>query len=161
MVVRNQYDATRWNDLHQRFANQLGIGIGETVARDLPHLGVGAAQAVADRVEFGTRAGDNRRRSRCGIDLLCRGQQFGGGIVSDATLVRDVGKNPGRHCIPPLAFISSMSLSAISSLLPCRISAPLPKRRHKVVVTLHLCGRFSDGAFVDAEIGCAVGGNFQ
>ena len=60
------------------------------------------------------------------IDLLRGGQQFGCRIVGHAFLVYDVGKNSSRYCKPPLAFINSINLSAISSLLPSNISAPLP-----------------------------------
>ena len=61
-----------------------------------------------------------------GSIFFAAASQFGGGIVGHAGLVHDVSKYASHYFNPPLAAISSTSLSMFSSRLPSSISAPLP-----------------------------------
>ena len=126
MIVGDQHDAVVRQDLHQGFADQLGIGVGKGLIGDLPYLTVGTTKGFANGIEFRAPTGDNRGRRRGRVDLSCGGRQFGRRIVGNAALVYDVGEDASHYFNPPLAFINSITLSIISSRLPCSISAPLP-----------------------------------
>src|SRR6516162_1450928 len=122
----NQHNATLWYYLHQRFPDELGIGVGKRFAGDFPDLTVGSAEGSRNGIKISSPSGENGGGGRGSIDRFCRGHEFHRGIIGHATFVFDIGEDPSHYCSPPLAFSNSMSLSMFFSLLPFRISAPLP-----------------------------------
>src|SRR4029077_17727932 len=111
---------------HEGLPNQLGIRISEVVAGDLPHFREGSPESVADCVEARAPACYECRRRCSGIDFPCRRKKFHCRVVNDAVAVSDVSKDSRHYFSPPLAAMSSSTLSMFSSRLPESISAPLP-----------------------------------
>jgi hypothetical protein len=81
--VRNQHDTARGHDAQQCLADQFGVGIRQRLLGDLPDLAVGTPQALADLVQIGAPAGDDRRAVLGGVDL--RAATGSSAAVSSAT----------------------------------------------------------------------------
>ncbi len=126
MLMRDEHDAAGRQYLHQDFADEFGVGIGEGFMGDLPDFRIRSTEGGAHRIQVRTPPGDNGRRRCRRVDLLCRSDQFGRRIVGHASLVHDVGEDARHYFNPPLAATSSISLAMFSSRLPWSISAPLP-----------------------------------
>src|SRR4029077_3673502 len=118
VIMRDQYNAARRQNFHEGLPNQLGIRISEVVAGDLPHFREGSPESVADCVEARAPACYECRRRCSGIDFSCRRKKFHCRVVNDAVAVSDVSKDSRHYFSPPLAAMSSSTLSMFSSRLP-------------------------------------------
>ena len=126
MIMGHQHDAGGRQHLHQSFADQLGIGIGEGFVRNLPYFAVRILEGLANRIQLRTGAGDDGGRRGGGINLFCGDHQLGRRVIDHSTFMNDISEDASHYFSPPLAFTNSITLSITSSLLPCSISAPLP-----------------------------------
>src|SRR5205807_411322 len=126
VVVRKEHAAVLRQNPCQHRTNQFGVRIVEIRMDDLPYFRVGGTQAGASRLEFCASSENYRDGRGRSIDLARCGRQFDSRVVDDAIFMCNVSENSRRHFRPPLAAMSSSSLSTFSSRLPVSISAPLP-----------------------------------
>ena len=84
---------SRGTTAHQGFADQLSVGISDSLICDLPYLTVRRTQAFANSIKLRSPASNHGSRERSSVDLSCGGCEFGGGVINRATLVYDVGED--------------------------------------------------------------------
>ena len=120
--------------------NHFGVGVGQSVVRDLPDFAVRNAERIAHRVQLRAPTGDDSRRRSAAASIL-----VGGG-----RLIRLPYRRQRRSCVrcrrrcEPL-FQSSFGLQHLDQLVdrsssrpPSSISAPVAHGGHEVVHTLYL-----------------------
>ena len=126
-IMGNQNNSIPGQNIDQQLPNRLGIGIRQSLVVEFPNFFIPGGHLAANRIKFGPRTGYNSRGLGIRKYFGGRDQEFLGAVVGLASLVSNICKNlSGHYLIPPLAFNSSINLSATSSVLPSRISAPSP-----------------------------------